>query len=95
MKVGDIFKYLIVLLCLISVPLASADTNTDDSTQELNSELQKAIENYNSVVVNKDSSVADVNKCTDQIDLIVSKINELGMDVDFKQTSEIHALVIG
>lgn len=90
MKVGYTFIYMIVLLCLISVPLASADTNTDDSTQELNSELQKAIENYNSVVVNKDSSVADVNKCIDQIDLIVSKINELGMDVDFKQTSEVH-----
>lgn len=90
MKVRDIFKCLIVLLCLISVPLASADTNTDDSTKELNSELQKAVENYNSVVVNKDSSLSDVNKCTDQIDLILNKINELGMDVDFKQTSEVH-----
>ena len=89
MKVGYTFIYMIVLLCLISVPLASADTNTDDSTQELNSELQSHRKLQFSSC-KQDSSVADVNKCIDQIDLIVSKINELGMDVDFKQTSEVH-----
>jgi hypothetical protein len=89
-KLGSAFTASIVLFYLLSVPLTLASTNTDKSTQELNNELQKAVENYNQVVINKNSSWDDVTKCTDQINLIVDQINKLGMDVDFKQTSDVH-----
>ncbi|MDY9927309.1 hypothetical protein [Methanosarcina sp.] len=41
-------------------------------------------------MVNKNSSWDDVTKCTDQIDSIVDQIHKLRMDVDFKQTSDVH-----
>jgi len=58
--------------------------------ENLNYELQKAIKNYNQVVADKNSSWDDVTGCTDEIDLIVSKINNLGMDVAFYQISDVH-----
>jgi len=91
MKQAKIFATSIVLFCLLFIPLASANENINVSAKEsLNGELQKAVENYNQVVVNKNSSWDDVTKCTDQIDLIVDQIHKLGMDVDFKQTSNVH-----
>lgn len=89
MKYRIVLIGLFVFLCLL-VPLTLANTNTDQSTQELNSQLQKAVENYNSVVSDKSSSWDDVKKSTDNIDSIVDQINKLEMDVDFKQTSEVH-----
>jgi hypothetical protein len=91
MKINKILIIgLLVFLCLLAVPLTLANTNTDQSTQELNSKLQKAVENYNSVVSDKSSSWDDVKKSTDDINLIMDQINKLGMDVDFKQKSEVH-----
>jgi hypothetical protein len=75
----------------VFIPQALANENSDVSTKDvLNGSLQKAVENYNQVVVNKNSSRDDVTKCTDQIDSIVYQIHKLGMDVDFKQTSDVH-----
>jgi len=91
MKLRNIFTISIILLCLLFIPHALAKENIDVSTTEnLNRELQQAIINYNQVVEDKNSSSDDVTSCTDEIDLIVSKINDLGMDVDFKQTSDVH-----
>ncbi len=76
MKIGNIFAMSIVLLCLLFIPQVLAKENIDVSaTNNLNSELQKAVNNYNQVIENKASSWNDVIKCTDQIDLIKSKIN--------------------
>jgi hypothetical protein len=75
----------------VFIPQALANENSDVSTKDvLNGSLQKAVENYNQVVVNKNSSRDDVTKCTDQIDSIVYQIHKLGMDVDFKQKSGVH-----
>jgi hypothetical protein len=52
--------------------------------------LQKAVENYNSVVADKSSSSDDVQKSAENLNLIVDQINKLGMDVDFKQISDTH-----
>ncbi|WP_440948029.1 hypothetical protein ACSAZL_07240 [Methanosarcina sp. T3] len=60
------------------------------TAENLNYELQKAIEKYNQVVEDRNSSRDDVTECTDEIDLIISKINNLGMDVAFGQTSDVH-----
>lgn len=74
-----------------TISLSLSNENIDISTKEnSNDTLQKAVENYNQIVVNKNSSWDDVTKCTNQIDLIVDNINKLGMDVDFKQTSDVH-----
>jgi hypothetical protein len=90
-KLRKIFTISIILLCLLFIPQALANENSDVSTKDvLNGSLQKAVENYNQVVVNKNSSHDDVTKCTDQIDSIVDQIHKLGMDVDFKQTSDVH-----
>jgi len=86
-KLRKIFTISIILLCLLFIPQVLANENSDVSTKDvLNGSLQKAVENYNQVVVNKNSSRDDVTKCTDQIDSIVDQIHKLGMDVDFKQT---------
>jgi len=90
-KLRKIFTISIILLCLLFIPQVLANENSDVSTKDvLNGSLQKAVENYNQVVVNKNSSRDDVTKCTDQIDSIVDQIHKLGMDVDFKQTSDVH-----
>lgn len=79
MKLLNIFALPIVFLSILLIPPASANEDIDISTKEnLNGTLQKAIDNYNQVVVNKSSSWDDVTKCTDQIDLIVDNINKLG-----------------
>ncbi|AKB17933.1 hypothetical protein MSWHS_1070 [Methanosarcina sp. WWM596] len=76
---------------LLFIPQVLAKENIDVSTtNSLNNELQKSIKNYNQVVENEASSWDDVTKCTDQIDPIISKINNLGMDVAFTQTSDVH-----
>ncbi len=78
-------------MCLLFIPQALAKENINISaTENLNNELQQAVENYNQVVVNKSSSWDDVTRCTDQIDSIVDRIHKLGMDVDFKQSSDVH-----
>jgi hypothetical protein len=59
-RLGSAFTALIVLFYLLFVPFTLASTNTDKSTQELNNEFQKAVENYNQVVVNKNSSWDDI-----------------------------------
>lgn len=91
MKLRNTFSISIILLCLLSIPQALAKENIDVSTTEnLNRELQKAIINYNQVVEDKNSSWDDVTRCTDEIDLVISKINSLGMDVAFYQISDVH-----
>jgi hypothetical protein len=90
-KLRSIFTISIILLCLLFTPQSLAKENIDiPIIEDLNRELQQAVENYNQVVVNKNSSRDDVTKCTDQIDSIVDQIHKLGMDVDFKQTSDVH-----
>ncbi len=91
MKLRSTFSISIILLGLLFIPQVLAKENIDVPTAEtLNQELQKAIINYNQVVEDKNSSRDDVTGCTDEIDLILSKINNLGMDVAFYQISDVH-----
>jgi hypothetical protein len=85
-----------LLVSMAFVPAASPESNIDttqinEQTQaNLDARLQKAVENYNKVVMNEKSSWNEVITCTDSIDLIVDEINIDGMDVNFKQTSNVH-----
>lgn len=91
MEIKSVFAILAILLCLLFIPQTLAKENINISAIEnLNSELQQAVDNYNQVVVNKNSPLDDVTRCKDQIDSITDKVHNLGMDVDFKQTSDVH-----
>lgn len=85
-----------MLISIVCMPAISAESNIDttqineETKENLDVRLQKAVETYNKVVTNRNSSWNEVTTCTDKIDQIVDEINFIGMDVDFKQTSEVH-----
>ncbi|HIH74181.1 MAG TPA: hypothetical protein HA306_02590 [Methanosarcina sp.] len=91
MEIKNLFAISVILLCLLFIPQTLAKENINISaTENLNSELQQAVENYNQAVADKNSSLDDVMLSRYQVDLIVDQIHKLGMDVDFKQTSDVH-----
>ncbi|AKB27608.1 hypothetical protein MSSIT_0889 [Methanosarcina siciliae T4/M] len=79
----------ILTIAILLAPVASANGNDTEKIKELDFRLQKNVENYNMIVTDNNSSYEDVLICTDQLYQIIDELNNLGMDVESIQTSNV------
>ena len=85
-----IFTLAIMLANLLLSPTAWASGDIDSqNVNDLENSLQDAVRKYNQIVTDGESSLEDVLKCTNQIDQIVDELKNLGMGVEFEQTSDV------
>ncbi|MDK2892222.1 hypothetical protein [Methanohalophilus sp.] len=93
MKQTKIILFSCLLICLLtSAALANEDIAPENlkEIEILEAKLHAAVEKQNQVVTDGDSSFEDALVCINQVDDIIYELEELGMGVELKQTSDVH-----